>query len=320
MKENEIRPKKLFERYLELSKKDAQAFETGHFQEIDCPGCGNRSSEFKFEKDGFNYNICRECGSLYCSPRPCREVLKKFYENSQSSKYWSTVFSPAVAEIRREKLFRKKAIQIYRLLENERYVPKNICDVGAGYGVLLEELQELLPEILYFAIEPNPEFADKCRSKGFDTLETIVEETSEWSNRFDLVISQEVLEHVYSTESFIKSLYKVTKDGGYCLVTGLGYEGFDILTLQKDSNSIFPPHHINFLSIKGFEALFERVGFKNVQVWTPGELDVDIVANSPYCDEFITTLVKRGSDALNDFKSFLQKYKLSSHIGVYARK
>jgi len=317
MKESDIRSQELLARYLELSRQDAQSLDSRNFQEIDCPGCGTNYSEFHLEKHGFTYRICQTCGSVFCSPRPIEAMLKSFYENSPSSKYWATVFFPAVAEIRKEKLFKKKANAIATLLKQQRRIPENICDAGAGYGFLLKALQTCLPESNFFAIEPNPELAAQCRSQGLTTLETLCEEAAEWSHRFDLTISQEVIEHVYSTENFIKSLYQLIKKGGSCLVTGLGYEGFDILTLQQHSNSISPPHHINFLSIKGFELLFKRSGFTNIQVWTPGELDVDIVANSPNCPEFITTLLERSREAKDEFQSFLQKYKLSSHVWVY---
>ncbi len=44
---------------------------------------------------------------------------------------------------------------------------------------------------------------------------------------------------------------------GFLIVIGLGCEGLDIMLLQEKSNVVFPPH-INFLSIKGFDALFSQ--------------------------------------------------------------
>ncbi|OQX91517.1 MAG: hypothetical protein B6D58_07680 [candidate division Zixibacteria bacterium 4484_95] len=92
------------------------------------------------------------------------------------------------------------------------------------------------------------------------------------------------------------------------------------MTLQEHSNSVFPPHHLNFLSIKGFKKLFQRAGFTYIDIWTPGVLDVDIVKNNPMVDEFTRVLVSRGEKAVMEFQSFLQKYQLSSHVWVLARK
>jgi len=320
IKEEEIRPKEIFQCYLELSRKDARKFNASNFKRIPCPGCGGENSEKRFKKNGFQYVLCSNCGSLYCSPRPSEEDLDLFYKTSESAKYWSEIFSPAVAETRREKLFRKKAGQVHNALKEKTFSPQAICDVGAGYGIFLEELKAFFPSAGLFAIEPSSDLAERCKSKGFETLQTTAEQSGIWKEKFDLIISSEVIEHVYSCDRFIDSLYQLIKPGGCCLITGLGYEGFDILTLQEHSNSAFPPHHLNFLSIKGFKELFQRAGFSQVDIWTPGELDVDIVKNSPMVDEFTRVLVSRGEKAVTDFQSFLQKYQLSSHVLVLARK
>ena len=320
MKEEEIRPKTIFEEYLNLSRQDAEAFERALFKEVGCPGCGEKNSKPQFDKDGFNYVFCEACGSLYCSPRPSENELADFYKNSKSAKYWAEVFFPSVAEIRRKKIFMKKAKQLYEVVVNKKLSPMSICDVGAGYGIFLEELSPYFSNCDFFAIEPSPELAEICRSKGFETYQGTSEQSAIWKERFDLVISSEVVEHVYSCDAFIESLNNLIRPGGYCLLTGLGYEGFDILTLGEQSNSVSPPHHLNFLSIRGFESLFRRNGFSMVEIWTPGKLDVDIVINSSHKNEFIRVLEQRGEKTIREFQTFLQKHKLSSHVWILAKK
>ena len=129
-----------------------------------------------------------------------------------------------------------------------------------------------------------------------------------------------MIEHVFSPRSFVTSVAELARSGGHVLLTGLGYEGFDILSLQERSNSIFPPHHINFLSILGFERLFQSCGMTDVTIQTPGKLDVDIVLNSGYGGEFMRVLAERGETAIQELQAFLVKYKLSSHIWTLAKK
>jgi len=271
MKETDIRPRDLIDKYHQLSIEDANAMDTSIFLGIQCPGCLNKSKRIKFHKNRFKYIQCDCCGSLYCSPRPSDEQLNLFYINSKSAHYWATVFFPSVAEVRREKLFKPKAEKVKKLLSNN-LIGTNplICDVGAGYGLFLEELRKVYPSAKFFAIEPSQALSRECSKRGFETLNTTLEKAKDWHEKFDFVISSEVIEHVFSPEDFVRSLFHLTKPGGKVLMTGLGYEGFDILTLQKASNSISPPHHINFLSILGFEKLFNRIGFKKVEIWTPG--------------------------------------------------
>ena len=109
-------------------------------------------------------------------------------------------------------------------------------------------------------------------------------------------------------------------------MSGLGVEGFDIQLLWEKSKSISPPHHINFISIKGFEILFAQAGFECIEVSTPGELDVDIVLNAFQEDNslnlgrFERLLLSREGKDLGEFQKFLAQHKLSSHCWVSARK
>lgn len=320
MKEVDIRSAEIHARYLEMSVRDSQKMDRGKFVPVACPACKSNKSRFKFSKNRFDYVQCDDCGSLYCSPRPSNEELDHFYKDAESSIFWAKVFFPAVAESRRNMLFKKKATQIRDLFSRESFAgPSSICDVGAGYGIFLEELGKAFPTAKLHAVEPGHELAEECRKRGINTLEAFVEKALAWNGRFDFVMSSEVIEHLFSPEKFVKSLYDLTKPGGHAIVTGLGCEGFDILLLQDRAKSISPPHHLNFLSIKGFESLFKIAGFRDVSVWTPGELDVDIVLNSGFAPEFFKILGMRPGGTAG-LQEFLKKHKLSSHVWAMGTK
>ena len=64
MKESEIRPKKIFDKFLELAKKDTIAyFNKSDKLKIKCPACNSRG-KYSFSKDNFDY--C-SCSTLCCS-------------------------------------------------------------------------------------------------------------------------------------------------------------------------------------------------------------------------------------------------------------
>ena len=73
---------------------------------------------------------------------------------------------------------------------------------------------------------------------------------------------------------------KLAKKDGYVLVSGLTVDGLDIQILGKSSKAIAPPFHLNFLSVEGLYKLFERADFSEIDVITPGKLDLDIVLNT----------------------------------------
>ena len=328
MKETEIRPKELFHKYLELSAADTETyFISSQREHLPCPACGNQTSQPAFEKSGFGYTVCRSCQTLYQNPRPPLEEFSRFYQESLSARYWAKTFFPAVAEVRRTSLFRPKVKEIGRLCEEKGFSPEVLADIGAGYGLFLEEWRAIFSETKLIAIEPNPDLAEVCRNKDFNVVESFAEEATDLHGRIDLVVALEVIEHVYDPMVFCRSLNQLLRDGGRVLITGLTVDGFDIQVLWKDSKSISPPHHINFMSILGFEKLLNRTGFSNIRIFTPGKLDVDIVKNSVAekpdilaGQRFIKNLLERNEDVLKGLQKFLSDHQLSSHCWIWAEK
>ena len=327
MKEADIRPVHLFKEYLRLSAQDAIAyFQPENREKITCPACNSPQAELGFNKHEFDYLVCQDCNTLYASPRPPLWEYEAFYRDSPSSNYFADIFIPAVIEKRRSRMFIPRVESIRKLCADNAFQPQAIVDVGAGNGIFLEEWKKRHPESRVCAIEPSVAFARTCRDKGIEVLETIVENADAWSEKADLITSFELIEHTHNPLVFIQSLYKILKPGGYIVLSGLGVEGFDIQVLWENSKSVSPPHHINFMSVRGFEILFERGGFSNIQVLTPGKLDVDILLNSlaenPNVEigRFEKLLLERGEEALHAFQTFLATYQLSSHCQVWAQK
>lgn len=305
---------------MELSAQDGKRLDRKNFVKISCPGCGSSRSEVCFQKNHFFFETCLECNTLFCNPRPSESQLKQLYMESESSHYWSNVFFPSVQDARRERLFRPKAIKIGELIRTKGLQVSHICDVGAGHGLFLEELKQVFSEVRLCAIEPDQTSSEILERKGFDVLRAVVQDAQEWKEKFDFVICSEVIEHVFDVKEFLRSLFELLRPGGHCLVTGLGYEGFDILTLQERSKSVSPPHHLNFLSQKGFQMAFKRNGFSSVEIETPGLLDLDIVLNSSVPSPFAQAIKSRGPEAITAFQKFLQENKLSSHVWILAKK
>lgn len=323
MKEQEIRPKALLERYLELSARDAKTCFNG-IERINepCVACSSEDIEFQFDKSGFAYSTCKRCGTLYQTPRPLVEAYEQFYRNSVSSKYWADVFFPAVAEVRRERIIQRRVGEIATICERHGVEIRRLIDVGAGYGIFLDEWQKKYPDTNSIAIEPSATLAESCRTKGFEVIESIVETVSGYDNFADLVVCFEVLEHVHDPLSFIETLKRMVSDNGILLVSTLCIDGFDLQVLGSSSSQISPPHHINFCSISGFEHLFNRAGFSDIEVITPGILDVDIVKNAVSDNpdlladnKFIQKILSSESASIA-FQQLLAANRLSSHAWV----
>jgi len=327
MKEHDIRPEALLNKYVELSAKDAEiCFGDATRYETSCVACGELQSEHQFEKNGFSFSQCNICGTLFQNPRPSIDSFEAFYRDSESSRYWAEVFFPAVSEMRLEKIFKPRVKRLVALCEEKGIDVENLIDVGAGYGLFIEEWRQLNPLTKIVAVEPSSSLAEECRSKGFDVVEEIVENVKGYNDSANLVTCFEVLEHVHEPLDFLKDLKELAKPGGYVFISTLGIDGFDLQVLWEKSSQISPPHHINFLSTDGFVKLFQRAGLEDIWVTTPGQLDVDIVRNAYKKDpellrgqRFIEKLIKDDKKA-DAFQQFLVEQRMSSHVWILGRK
>jgi SAM-dependent methyltransferase len=329
MKEADIRPARVHERYLTLTQEDTKTFFAAHegWAECPCPGCGGNRVVPAFTKLGFPYVECAACASLYVSPRPPRAALDRFYRDAPSSRYWAQEFFPAVEEARREKIIRPR---VRRILEDERVRRLGldrplVVDVGAGSGVFLTELLEADPGANVVAVEPGEDLAEQARSRGLRVVEKPVEVCEELSGEADIVTSFEVIEHAHDPLAFVRAVARLAKPGGLILVTGLNGDGLDVSVLWSEAKAVSPPHHLNFLSVEGLESLFGRAGLSDVAVETPGELDVEIVRKgleeglAPDAPRFLRLLLQRRNGEVGErFQEFLRDAKLSSHTWIWA--
>jgi len=327
MKERDIRPQELMQKYVELSAKDAKRyFGESLRRDLPCVACGSKNIKKQFSKHGFEYALCGECETVYQTPRPTIDAFEEFYRNSESSRYWAEVFFPSVAEARREKIFKPRVQRLSSMCDDLGIEVSKLIDVGAGYGIFLDEWRTIKPNTELLAIEPSVSLSGECRKKGLNVVESIVENVTGYDDFADLVVCFEVLEHVYDPLEFVNVLKKLARPGGYIFLSTLCIDGFDLKMLWDKSTQISPPHHINFHSVKGFELLFQRAGLIDVNITTPGQLDVDIVNNfvqsNPNAlknNRFLISLLA-DNDKSEKFQRFLSENKLSSHAWVLGKK
>lgn len=323
MKEEDIRKRSVFNKYLELVKKDVKEFfDSKLFIEINCPACGSSNFNLEFEKLGFKYVSCNNCSTLFTNPRPSFEIIKKFYSDSPSTNFWINEFFRPVMEARREKIFKPRAKDVNKLFKGHQV----IGDIGAGFGLFLEELRKISPDNQYIVIEPSLEMADICNDKGFEVKYKCIEDIDDMDNMFDILTLFELTEHLVDPLLFFKKVCSLLKPGGILYLTTLNGKGFDILLLWEKSKSIAPPQHLNFFNPYSLNLLLERSGFEIIETTTPGKLDWNIVEGmikeeDIKLDRFWNLLAAEDDKNIKkEFQDWISKNNLSSHMRVLARK
>jgi hypothetical protein len=324
MKEEEIRPAKIFDEYLRLTKEDTKTyFSSAERKNCCCPACGSYGIP-AFTKYGFVYESCQACYSLFVSPRPVAKAFSKYYTESPSSKYWASTFYKETAEARREKLWKPKARLIIDTLSRYSASNHTIVDIGGGYGLFAEIMRDMSGQAP-IVIEPGPHLADVCREKLLHVVQKFLEqvEVADLPSGPKAFVSFELFEHLHDPAAFLEQLKKLMVSGDLFIFTTLSGFGVDIQALWENSKSVSPPHHLNFLNPSSVEILLKRLDLEVLEVTTPGKLDIDILVNnrSAVKDRFWQTFVAKATDTEKaKWQQIIAESGWSSHMMAVCRK
>ncbi len=327
LKENEIRPAELRKKSCELFEQDARELLAfgDKFVEINCPACGTDNNSVYFVKNGYKFKKCQTCRSLYISPRPTVELLENYYTNSRASKFWQEKVFKVSKEARIEKIHKPRVDMVLEYVKKYNIDTDLLLEVGAGSGFFGLELNKRKIFKKIVLVEPAPiEFE---QNESIVLINDVVENVK-LKEKPNVVVSFELIEHIFSPYEFLKSVYELMPENSFIILTTPNIEGFELLTIGEKSSNIGGPSHLNYFNTTSINILLQKVGFKPVLVDTPGELDADIVinkhleggldiSNQPFLNHI---LIENADKHLERFQKFLQESKLSSHMLVVARK
>lgn len=168
------------------------------------------------------------------------------------------------------------------ILDVVKSVPDNgsILDIGCGNGAILGEIRTRGTWRLY-GIEISQSGAEIARSQGFDVR--VADATNNLvelfgPNTFDLIISVEVIEHVYDTFGLLKQVHSILRPNGMLLLT-TPYHGYLknlVIALTGKCNSHYNPlwacGHIKFWSKQTLSAALEQSGYFNISFEGAGRI------------------------------------------------
>lgn len=321
LQESDIRPAPLMTEFMRLSSIDAHVYfrAPNRLIEVPCPACGSERREGAFRKNEFLYCLCRECGSLFVSPRPTREALVDYYENSSASRYRVEHFAKETAKERRKHMLNSYAMWLGRMVDEiGNPEARAYADVHTQSAQIFEAIRELgLFDTLY-SLYPLRTLDEDCAKAGAQVARSALSGLGAVSMLGQLENRGSPLDYLI----WIRGLMAVN---GVITISTRTVSGFDMQVLWDKAPYVFVPEHLNLMSVEGLSALIARSGFELVELSTPGQLDLEFVHNTAAYDPAVELprhvkylLEQRGSEAHADFQEFLQKHRLSSHVRIAA--
>lgn len=155
-------------------------------------------------------------------------------------------------------------LERYRILVNWMVSFLNGCktfdrilDVGCGQGWAMEEMHRVYPQSVIEGLEPSQFNVEVARRKGFVAYEGKLPGISLEEGVYDLVYSNNVIQHVSDARLFLESLKKLVKADGLIVITCPDGSRPNIELLWGDQNfSFLPIHLVKLCRDIGFSTVF----------------------------------------------------------------
>jgi len=298
-----MRPADLLDAYLAHVQADVTRFDLLRGgRERGCPACGGEGA-FDCERLGFSYKRCLSCQSMFVSPLPDPDRLARYHTEGDAERFRREKVLPMTADVRTRHAEAPRA---------RWALAAAAARLGSGLtfaqmGVDSPQLHELL-SVSASVVRSSEEAID-----GYADASA------------DCVIAFDLLER--STD-FSRTLHRcraALRQAGLLFVATMSGDGFEVRMLGAHTRSLVPPVHLQLLSYAGWLAALAREDFTLVEYSTPGELDVQAVAEvcrrdaglrlPPILDE----LVRHDDDQVGRaFQEVLQQACLSAHVQLVA--
>ncbi len=238
-----------------------------------CGLCGSDDStvfatgkdyEYNTSNQTFTFRNCLSCGHVYLDPRPSDESLHLAYP----SDYYTVSGRHTSAESRL--VARLKSVVIRRRLGYFRKVfrkSSHILEVGCGDSSLLVELKKKHPSLTVTGLDMkiSRETLDRCRSLGIPIESVAVERANLEDQSFDLIIMNQLIEHVADPVAVMNKLAKSLKPGGFVSIETPNRDGYDRRFFKRSFwGGYYFPRHLHLFDRGGLIELVERCGLKVV--------------------------------------------------------
>jgi len=296
------------------------------FKFVHCPNCASSNVYKDFQKGQFSYYRCSVCDTLYVNPRPPINALNNFYLKSKAVAA-STQSLLDNEEGRKKHVFTPRAKQILQFFKSIGRVEGRVIEIGCSVGSFLDVLKKR-SRFQVEGIDPSESAHKIAAKKRLKVHKTTLEKFDPAGSKYDIAISLETIEHIFSPQAFLLKINRLLKKGGFIVFTTPNLHGFDTLALEKYYKNIHAPCHLNYFNVDTIDSLLTRSGFKIIEKRTPGVLDIEIVRKQigeGACPQptsaFVRHLVSGTSPEIQaNFQKFLQDNRLSGNMLVFARK
>jgi hypothetical protein len=263
-----------------------------------CPACLNvtvsRTTIISRNSTPIIINFCKNCGHGVQTKETDYDIYSsgKFSEVARDN---ASIPSPE-----KVKELDKMAFKRFRFYKKYFFNVKSALEVGSSIGSFVHLMK--LSGIKCEGIEPDPNYAGFSNSQyGFDQKSLLFENYSP-SNKYDLVYSFHVIEHVPDIQSYVENAYKLLAENGKILIE---CPSWDLHSFGDKNFTIWEPH-LQYFTQSSLYTLLSTNRFK--------VLDIGFVGTALFA-----IASKEGIPTFSQsvFFKFKRRYQLAFNLSKY---
>lgn len=219
-------------------------------------------------KSGINIVKCKQCGLIYCNPRPDNDELQKFYNQDYFSE------GNYEGDAQRQKMYEIEIKEIKSNIGTEG----TFLDVGCAVGKFLATLPDKFEK---WGTEFSEAAAKIGRKQfGVNIMTGQIRNIELPEKYFNIVQMRGVLEHSQAPFEDLIKIRKALKDDGVLRISQLpNIESVCGRLFKTRFNQVKPGEHLYYFSPKTINAMLNKARFKI------GKLNYPYL-NTPYASLF----------------------------------
>lgn len=213
--------------------------------------------EYLTSKDDFQFVQCVNCGHLFLQNPPAVCELSAIYPENYLPYNFEEKLSPVTK-------YARTLIQRLKIRSYNEFCPANasILDIGAGSGILIKMLRDYGAK--GWKLTAND--FDAARLRYLETYDIAVLpgnfEEIEIHGKYDVIIMNQVLEHVYEPEKRIGKCAEILNVGGTLIIETPNFDSADFRIFKSSYwGGYHIPRHFNIFSDATLRRCLESNGF-----------------------------------------------------------
>lgn len=176
---------------------------------MNCSVCNSGDVAFVCKVNGFDTYRCQNCGLIFTSPIPNDRILDEFYQGFLFNK-------PDLSELKSKIPSKKKELLKTIRLAEQDCKGKSFLDYGGGTGLTYAAAKSCGFESYYYDIDKQA-IQFTIDNLGLQP-EYIISNSETDLRKFDVIMCDNVIEHIKQPDELLRLLFGKLADGGILII------------------------------------------------------------------------------------------------------